>query len=685
MSAVMDNNEPEVPGPFLRSAALEIGDTSFLEEIAPLRREGDQLFSRKVYQAALGKFKKTARVIVGDGFEIPLYCGEGGGFRSKKYMEMKQAKRLALMECCVQIARCLRELEDYEQSLIWVEEVEVIVRNLCFSNTEAMFDWHADLPRIEWNPNDGIEQFYVQRVRALCLASDNYLSLWNTGTAAQRRHLAYKITQHLPPNVNSITFRGIVSSAAMFLFYQFRHPDPQMTKDLMANEESLQVMGSWSKIEVQRDRNIPPRFGFASFIWKGRYYIVGGEKSHSGPYYKDMHYIELSNVSTGWHDLPSYPGDMIRVSGWKIGVYQDKAYFFNGRPQLDYFDLVTERWGSVRTRPADRQWPYPEKDFMDYAGVLVKSKFYVFGGTHGNVTTGCNLFMVLDLSDPRLEWKKLTGHASQPLVPDWNCPGPRRHPTIWADERVPGSERIYLMFGEADRAGAKFRREPQGSSESYSYGDFWSWDVNQGGWRRERMVGNPPCARSEMAYTFKLGMAFVFGGYSPSLPADYVEEGKKFSFTYFADTFIYIPPSASSPSATSAPKWKHVLTRGFPTYRAQAQLFTDPDTGKIYLFGGYTNSQFVPDKKHEISRSFSDVWQLKINIPGGYFDDVDLEEETKTAMAGPWQRCFNCGNAGRWKKCGGSCGGRAFFCDSQCMKEGWKEHKERHHCANVRK
>ena len=40
-------------------------------------------------------------------------------------------------------------------------------------------------------------------------------------------------------------------------------------------------------------------------------------------------------------------------------------------------------------------------------------------------------------------------------------------------------------------------------------------------------------------------------------------------------------------------------------------------------------------------------------MPGGFFEGVDLEEEARTAKAGPWQRCFTCGSAGPWKKCGG--------------------------------
>lgn len=52
-------------------------------------------------------------------------------------------------------------------------------------------------------------------------------------------------------------------------------------------------------------------------------------------------------------------------------------------------------------------------------------------------------------------------------------------------------------------------------------------------------------------------------------------------------------------------------------------------------------------------RSYADLWQLRLDLPGGDFDKVNLEEEARTAKAGPWQRCFTCGTAGPWKKCGG--------------------------------
>ena len=181
----------------------------------------------------------------------------------------------------------------------------------------------------------------------------------------------------------------------------------------------------------------------------------------------------------------------------------------------------------------------------------------------------------------------------------------------------------------------------------------------------------------------------VFGGYSPSVGTFYPEQGKT-SPSRIMQTHSYSMPPLRNGNR---------LSLGFPTYRAQARLFADPTTGKTFLFGGYTNADYVPSRRNTISRSFGDFWQLCIDEPGGCFDDVDYDEEARTAKAGPWQRCFTCGSAGQDKMwwyassflffvehvvsniyAKGTCKGTAFFCDSLCLKEGWKEHKERHNC-----
>ena len=115
-------------------------------------------------------------------------------------------------------------------------------------------------------------------------------------------------------------------------------------------------------------------------------------------------------------------------------------------------------------------------------------------------------------------------------------------------------------------------------------------------------------------------------------------------FSYYADTFIYNHATSS---------WRQVLTRGFPTYRAQSHLLADPDTGKTFLVGGYTNLQWIQSRKKHVSKSFDDIWQLCVDEQGGYYVGTEFETEAKTAQAGPWKRCLACGSVGKTQKCGG--------------------------------
>ncbi|KAJ7764246.1 hypothetical protein B0H16DRAFT_1454791 [Mycena metata] len=59
------------------------------------------------------------------------------------------------------------------------------------------------------------------------------------------------------------------------------------------------------------------------------------------------------------------------------------------------------------------------------------------------------------------------------------------------------------------------------------------------------------------------------------------------------------------------------------------------------MFGGFTNNQYIPARSKLLSRSFGDLWELRIDEAGGHFDEVNVEEEMRSAKAGPWQRCFS--------------------------------------------
>lgn len=177
-----------------------------------------------------------------------------------------------------------------------------------------------------------------------------------------------------------------------------------------------------------------------------------------------------------------------------MGIHNDCAYLFTGSRTLDYFDLVGEKWMQLKT-VCEGRWPYHDDSINDYAMQVVDGKMYVFGGTHCDNPIGCDLFMVLDIEAGT--WRRLSGsHVS--CQPNHDAPGPRRLPIIWVNERD-GVKKIWLMHGEADRQGVG---NCGSLHTSYGYDDCWSWDIRKESWQRERIMGNPPCARSEMGFTF---------------------------------------------------------------------------------------------------------------------------------------------------------------------------------------
>ncbi|KAH9942131.1 uncharacterized protein BXZ73DRAFT_40844 [Epithele typhae] len=449
-----------------------------------------------------------------------------------------------------------------------------------------------------------------------------------------------------------------------------RHPDPGLVTQQEIKDPRLQLMGSWKKIRV---KGIAPRQGFASFVWNSRLYVLGGEKNAlPGPWYRDFHYIDLKDPEAGWRALPAYPVSPERRPP------NARAYFLHGRSTLDVFDLRTDTWSQVKTKMAPGSGPWPlESSYNDFCIALVRRTLFVFGGTTNWALGGtCSS---RSTSTPPLD---APGRPSRGGVqPDFGWPGPRKHAMMWADA---AKEKLWMMYGEADRAGAMQLGQMQhAANESYVHSDCWSWDIARREWQQERINGNPPCPRAEagVAHNEKLGKVVVFGGYNAAVPTLH-DRRFYFHFSYYADTFVL----ETKPADNSPPYWRQVITRGWPTYRAQCKLVADPDTGEMYLFGGYTNSEYIKGRRDVITRPYGDLWQLRLDVPGGGFEDVDLAEETRSARAGPWRRCFGCGAGGPGaglKKCAGGCAGKAVFCDAECLKQGWKEHKEKDKCKKL--
>ncbi|KAJ7594750.1 hypothetical protein C8J56DRAFT_448047 [Mycena floridula] len=543
----------------------------------------------------------------------------------------------------------------------WLEEVFILHANSSYGQS-PFFDWMAS------NPN--VLEHFVNLVEAHARQSDLFLSLSNTSMAVYHAWEATKIiTTPGSPGISSRSLEPHYKGDFNKLSH-LRHPDPNSLNKLTVTEPDLQMRGSWEKIPIPKSKSPPPRVEFASFFEKGFFYVLGGEKNSGkmdkARLYDDFWRLDLSNFAVGWEKLPSLPSSFrFQLGGHQASVYaqHSRVYVFNGSSHLCYYDLVTEKWDRVQTGGMTR---YPNDRLTDFSMVICSDRLYIFGGTHDKAVMGCDEFQSLSLETMR--WDHISGTISGE-IPSWNSPGPRRHAACWTSKGE-----VYIMGGEADRLAGSMAGLRSGATRGYGYDDLWAYKPTEKGWRKLLIKGNRPCPRSEMSVTYNpvLGKTICFGGYSPSLPTAIENPRSGFTFSYYSDTFIL-------DEAASDTKWRQVLTSGFPTYRAQAKLHTDPATGNIYLFGGYTNSDYIPGRKEMYARFHSDLFRLKLDCEGGGFEDVDWAEESKTARAGPWRRCFSCGSATR-KKCGGSCKGRVSFCDVECLREGWKEHKETMHC-----
>lgn len=50
---------------------------------------------------------------------------------------------------------------------------------------------------------------------------------------------------------------------------------------------------------------------------------------------------------------------------------------------------------------------------------------------------------------------------------------------------------------------------------------------------------------------------------------------------------------------------------------------------------------YVPSRKSAISRAFGDLWKLRIDLPGGHFEGVNIKDEERTAQLGSLETfCF---------------------------------------------
>ncbi|KAH9947500.1 hypothetical protein B0H21DRAFT_738280 [Amylocystis lapponica] len=625
-------------------------------------KKADKFVLRSYYEEARYKYRQAITAVVGDDFTIPLTPAQGGGVRSDVYLGLTIDETISLMACCNGMAICMVGAKEIGKALDWLEEVNVLWKHVHLSKRPPLSDY----------PQRAQRDLLTQRLVYFSYTLDLFYKLGNTASAAHRQIVGNELRSRISADVDTRPLGEILPVDSIPDLSIIRHPTPTIVGMTRLTQPSLQVRGSWQKISVPRASSISHRTNFASFIYKSHLYVAGGYNlGTSREPFRDLWCMDLKKLD-GWRELAPYPADNgDAVAGWHMLVHGGKAYLFKGKPILDYFDLVTERWGQLHTSLADDS-PWPYKRFMVSACTeqVVRGRLFVFSGGVNHLRVGCTLLMALDFRTKK--WTRLSASLNGPK-PLYFLPGPRTSLSSWVDSK---QDRIYIKYGIKNRYGAMQYDQVYGSQDSYTYDDCWSWGIREQEWRQERMVGNVPCPRAEFscAYNPKLDATVLFGGYNQQIPDDTDSSSSPFNFSYYADAFIL---DHSSPT----PTWKQVLAQGFPTYRAAAHLHADPDTGRTFLFGGHTNTMFVPSGKHEDVRSFSDLWQLRLDVPGGFIEEVDWEEEMRTAPMGPWHKCFSCGSAGPWKKCSGTCRGRVFFCDMECMRKSWQEHREKHGCA----
>jgi hypothetical protein len=302
----------------------------------------------------------------------------------------------------------------------------------------------------------------------------------------------------MPSSCSSPGLSAILPTNSLTTISHLKHPDPMLAPKLVLKDPKLQLRGSWQKLDI----SIPSgsRLGVASFVYGGSAYVFGGEKDLDGPYFRELWRLDLTKLDK-WRAMAPYPipeSVTGKLVGYNMCVSGDgKAYLFTGRSQVDYFDLKTGRWGAIGTKykagKGEARWPYPQNRLSNYAMQCVGEKLYVFGGHHVESNVGCNLFLELDLKTR--EWRRLSGSVI-PKKADYDGPGPRNYACMWAGK---DKQRIYVMFGDADRQSAMLNSQMHGSRNAYGYDDVWAWDIEKGCWEREKLLGNVPSPRSEMA------------------------------------------------------------------------------------------------------------------------------------------------------------------------------------------
>lgn len=151
-----------------------------------------------------------------------------------------------------------------------------------FSNPVTNFGTYYTIPSgptltsfIEWLTVEiSVQEYYVHFIKALVQMSNIYMELGNTGNAVRMIWTASKNMDGSLPGIDMSSLKSLVGDGKVEELTQLRHPDPQLSAKLEIQDKTLQIRGSWEKINLGQAARMGPRMGFASFVWNGTIKIV---------------------------------------------------------------------------------------------------------------------------------------------------------------------------------------------------------------------------------------------------------------------------------------------------------------------------------------------------------------------------------------------------------------------------
>ncbi|TRM62013.1 hypothetical protein BD626DRAFT_361460, partial [Schizophyllum amplum] len=247
----------------------------------------------------------------------------------------------------------------FSQALDWTHEALVVVHNLRWKSPVPLHGWkdfHLAVPEL-------VVQFCVS-----CeLMSQIFLYIGNTGSAMSVLSKGIRETISIPGDWRRRRdFKDATDMRKQVDIGQLRHPDPK-SRPTHISDPRLQVWGSWTRLHAKRPvkKELMERQGHTCFIWKSRLYLAGG-RNGTFTFFRDLWYLDLEADDLAWRKLPDYPVPVEETNmfwNWTMVVHDNKAYVVNGRRNVDYFDLITEKWERLQCtyEPLsrnERNWPY---------------------------------------------------------------------------------------------------------------------------------------------------------------------------------------------------------------------------------------------------------------------------------------------------------------------------------------